>query len=663
MHGSACRYLLFLALVGLVLPLPVHAQPAPTTTRQGVPLPPEGESIIIPVSTSRRFTVEAPWKILPSPYVEREEVVTLQYGTAPDAPAAQAPPDSFILVTSDLVGATNLVLPMVNEDTGERVVRRIEILVIDEISQAYKAYLESAIRDVFPTATAELLVPNASTIILKGYVEKAEQIAPIENLVRGFLAARTGATTDTVTVVNALRVTGAQQVQLRVVMAEVNRTRVRALGFDWAWEDLGSGLIGAFGASTGGFFPEDGIGLADPLIFNTAGANMPFRVTRANQFAFFGLLRALENHGLGKILAEPVLVATSGQPAFFNVGQEIPVIKQGSLGSVDVEYKPVGTNVRFVPTVLGDGRIRLEVRPEVSERIGEVVVGGSAAPLVGARTVETTVELENGQTFAVAGLVQQRIDTSAAQIPFMANLPLVGWAFQNKSYTQEETELLIMVTPHLVAAMDERPCKLPGRSSRVPNDVEFYLGNKFEPPCFKDPYRNHYQKHFQKVPPPVPVPVRPYDNYGRPPAAAEFPMTPVPAPSRVPPAPPSAPASPVPAAPAPTAATFPRGAADLAGTARTPAWQGTPAESPLPAPEPLDLRTVQAVDADLLVPPLPQAVTHNPAVVPQQQPQAEPAAAPAAPAPATTADNQGWRGARQRMERLSRLIQEDSERR
>ena len=606
-------------------------------------MPPEGESIIIPVSTSRRYTVEAPWKILPSPYIEREEVVTLQYGVAPDAPAAQAPPDSFILVTSELVGATNLVLPLVNEDTGERVVRRIEVLVIDEISEAYKAYLESAIRDVFPTATVELLVPNASTIILKGFVEKAEQVDPIQDLVRGFLAARTGGAPDTVTVVNALRVTGAHQVQLRVVIAEVFRSRARNLGFDWNWEDLGTGLVGAMSMTTNAVTPL---------------ANVPFSVTRADQFAFDGFLRALEVHGLGKILAEPVLVTTSGQPAFFNVGGETPVVTQSSLGAVEVEYKPFGTNVRFVPTVLGDGRIRLEVKPEVSEITGRVDVGGSSLPEFGARTVETTVELENGQTFGIAGLVQQRVQADTTQIPFLHSLPVVGWAFQNKNYTQEETELLIMVTPHLVAALDQRPCKLPGRESRVPNDVEFYLGNKFEPPCFNDPYRDHYQKHFHKVPPPVPVPVRPYDNYGRA-QAAGMQMTPVPSPSRTPSPPPQV--APVPAvptpAPAPTAATFRAGASEPSLVPSTPNWEAPTQATSIP--EPLDLRTVQAVEADLLVPPLPPAVGNR--VAPQPSREASPTTT-AAPS-VKSADNQGWRGARQRMERLSRLIQEDSERR
>jgi hypothetical protein len=125
--------------------------------------------------------------------------------------------------------------------------------------------------------------------------------------------------------------------------------------------------------------------------------------------------------------------------------------------------------------------------------------------------------LENGQSFAIAGLIQSRITATAVKTPFLGDMPIFGWAFQDKRYEQRDTELLIIVTPHLVDALDERPCKLPGRESRIPNDCEFYLGSKFEPPCFDDPYRDHVHKHFHGGPPaPLPVPVRPYDNYGLP---------------------------------------------------------------------------------------------------------------------------------------------------
>jgi pilus assembly protein CpaC len=187
------------------------------------------------------------------------------------------------------------------------------------------------------------------------------------------------------------------------------------------------------------------------------------------------------------------------------------------------------------------------------------------------------VELESGQTFAVAGLVQQRVQATTDKTPVLGDLPIVGWAFQNKRYQQLDTELLIMVTPHLAEAMDERPCKLPGRESRIPNDVEWYLGSRFEPPCFNDPYKNHYQNHHAKIKPPHPTAVPPYDNRGMPqydvfkvespvtipaqpaqPAATPAEGAPAPAPAdELKPAPIAPPAAPVEAPPAPSAFTMP----------------------------------------------------------------------------------------------------------
>lgn len=479
---------------------------------------PSGDSANIPINTVERFSV-APYKLYGLPRSTREEVATV---TVVRPPGDEQLPDAFTMTTYELVGATTIVLPLVKEGE-EPFERRIEFLVIDSISTAYKSYLEATIRRMFPTVSVDILIANQQTAVLNGYVDKAELVQPIEDLVRGFLAAGAGTAPDSVSVVNALRVTGVQQVQLQVIIAEVNRQKQRDLGFDWAWADLnGNGLFGSLTNSTGGFIGLQA--LPNPL---TAGslitpdinrANSTFTASRANNFAFYGLLRALVSNDMAKILAEPNLVALSGQPAYFNVGGETPILIPQGNGTISIQYRPFGTNLRFVPTVLGEGRIRLEVRPEVSEidPALQVTLQGISVPGFRARTAETTVELESGQTFAVAGLVQQRVQATTDKTPVLGDLPLVGWAFQNKRYQQLDTELLIMVTPHLAEAMDERPCKLPGRESRIPNDVEWYLGSRFEPPCFDDPYKNHYKNHHAGVKPPKPTAVAPYDNWGKP---------------------------------------------------------------------------------------------------------------------------------------------------
>ncbi|WP_419193197.1 type II and III secretion system protein family protein [Kolteria novifilia] len=487
-------------------------------SRGGIEIPLDGESVTISTNTSERFTVW-PYHLYDAPYSTREEVATVELDVPPGQPPTKLP-TSFTVQTNELVGATVLVLPIVKEGEEPREVR-VEMLVLDQISTAYKSYLEATIRRLFPTVSVEVIIANAQTAVLNGYVDKAEYVQPISDLVRGFLAARTGVAPAAVTVVEALRVTGSQQVQLKVIVAEVSRTKVRDLGFEWAWFDNNQILRSTL-RPTVGLFEGALSGSADTFVAvpspNVALANTVFSVQRTDAFSFYGFLRAVVENQLGKILAEPTIVAMSGQPAYFNSGGETPLLIPQGNQTLAVEYRPFGTNVRFVPTVLGDGRIRLEVRPEVSEldpALG-IQVSGTSVPGFRQRVVETTVELESGQTFALAGLIQRSILATRTKIPFLGDLPALGWAFQTKSYQQVETELLIVVTPYLVNALDQRPCKLPGNESRIPNDVEYYLGSKFEPPCFDDPYRDSW-KHENKGRKIIPLPVRPYDNYGQPP--------------------------------------------------------------------------------------------------------------------------------------------------
>lgn len=567
MHATAKRLVLLITLTGWCgrgLAQPAEQRPAPgPAEKQGAepaaaaPAPPpppppqprpaaiQGKKLSggplekVPRNTTEVFSV-APKKLIPpAPRSTNEQVVAV----SPIRPLEPGNlPDAFRIVTTDLIGAATIYYSTIDEN-GKIEQKSVEFLVVDEISEALQSYLESTIKKTYPTVTVQVLVPNSQTAVLSGFVDRAELVDPIIQLVRGFLAARTGSPPDTIQVVNSVRVIGAQQVQLKVVIAEANRTKLRALGFDWAWQNLSntgtiSSVANSVGAATQGQLNAAFAQTPIPPVLNvlSSGANLPFVILRPGSFQFTGLLKALVNNQLGKILAEPILVTTSGQPAFFNSGGEVPVLIPQGFGTISIQYKPFGTNLSFVPTVLGDGRIRLEVRPEVSERsdANGVTFQGGVIPGFVTRVAETTVELENGQTFAIAGLMQQRVTATAIKTPFLGDLPLVGWTFQTKQYQQVEIELLIMVTPHLVSALDERPCKLPGRESRVPNDQEFYWGSKFEPPCFSDPYRDHYQKHFHHIPVPLPQAVQPYDNYGRPewmtyPPGTEPAVTPVPA--------------------------------------------------------------------------------------------------------------------------------------
>jgi Flp pilus assembly secretin CpaC len=498
-------------------PRPAEEPVSELVFRQGKPLP-EDDSMIMNLNTIEQFSV-APFKLAQNPRSNREEIAEVRLVQPP----AGKLPDAFVVTTKDLIGTTEIILPLVKEGDPRPFERRIELLVIDQMSRAIQDYLKKQIKTIVPTSVVELVVANRSTAVVNGYVERAEHVQPIIDLVRGTLAQGIGAAPDAVTVVNALRVTGATQVQLKVVIAEVQRQKIRDLGFDWNWLNVSPNAWLAGASTATGLNPAGGgaLGLPLPLVggsTNIGQSNINFLLRDDGVNNFQAFLRALERNDLGKLLAEPVLTTTTGQPAYFNVGGQTPILLPQGNGTISIQYRDFGTNLRFVPTVLGEGRIRLEVRPEVSEvnQALSVVVNGISVPGFITRFAETTVEMETGQSLVIAGLIQKRVRAIRNKIPVLGDIPIAGAAFQNKNYEQTDTDLVILVTPHLVDALDHPPCELPGRESRIPNNVEYYLGSKFEPPCFGDPYRDHWKNHKAGIPSPTPMPVRPFDNYGQP---------------------------------------------------------------------------------------------------------------------------------------------------
>jgi len=202
--------------------------------------------------------------------------------------------------------------------------------------------------------------------------------------------------------------------------------------------------------------------------------------------SFFGFLQALRRYNLVKVLAEPTLTAISGRPASFTVGGEFPIIVPGGLGTVSVEFKEFGTRVDCVPIVLGNGNIRLEVRPTVSEidSARSVTIDSFTIPGLRKRFVDTAVEMKAGQTLALAGLIQKRTEAVNSGVPWLADLPYVGAGFRRVEEVTNEIELLILVTPQLVAPLDPHevpPCG-PGQFTTSPNDHELYLKGYIEVP-------------------------------------------------------------------------------------------------------------------------------------------------------------------------------------
>jgi pilus assembly protein CpaC len=176
----------------------------------------------------------------------------------------------------------------------------------------------------------------------------------------------------------------------------------------------------------------------------------------------FSDLSLLQSDGLARVLAEPTLVALSGQSASFLAGGELPIPEPQGLGTVAIVYKPYGVGLTLTPTVLAPDRIALKVAPEASELdyTNEVVISGVSVPAITTRRADTTVELGDGETFVIGGLVSQDVTSQVNKMPLLGDIPVIGAFFRDMQYSKQDKELVIMVTPHLVHAV-ARGVKLP----------------------------------------------------------------------------------------------------------------------------------------------------------------------------------------------------------
>ena len=345
-------------------------------------------------------------------------------------------------------------------------------------------YLRTQLRRALPTANIDPVPIANNTIVLRGTVNHIEDV---EIAVRAAQAAVAG-----VQVVSDLRVAGVQQVQLCVTVAQVSRSQLRAMNFDFLTDSknffLGSTIGGAVAqpalVGTGGTLTTT---LNGQTLSGVPGGstNLLFGVLH-NRWGFLGFLQALRNEGVTKSLAEPTMTTLSGRPASFLVGGEQAVPVPAGLGQVGVQFEEFGTRLNFVPIVLGNGKIHLEVEPEVSrlDAANGTVIQGTTVPGRVTSRVNTTVELEDGQTFVIGGLIERDVQATDQKTPILGDLPFLGAAFSAKSYQETEEETVILVTPHLVDAEDcsQAPKILPGDETRRPDDFELFLEGILEAP-------------------------------------------------------------------------------------------------------------------------------------------------------------------------------------
>lgn len=277
-------------------------------------------------------------------------------------------------------------------------------------------------------------------------------------------------------VINMLKVTSGQQVMLRVRVGEMQRTALKQLGVNW------------------NIFNPDSVSANSGILLGTAAGGAPFPgaldipgdtfgalggTIRQGGATISAMIDALERNNLFKLLAEPNLVAMSGEEAEFLAGGEFPIPIQAFDQQVTIEFKEFGVSVKFLPIVLSDSRIRISVAPEISEisDIGAITVGGFEIPSLSTRRAKTTVELAPGESFMIAGLLRDQSDSQIDQVPGLGEVPVLGALFRSVDYQRDQTELVIAVTPYLVDPVTGDEVRLPTDGFRPPSMMEqFFYG-------------------------------------------------------------------------------------------------------------------------------------------------------------------------------------------
>jgi pilus assembly protein CpaC len=366
-----------------------------------------------------------------------------------------------LYVLGKALGVTNL---LIQGDKGRQ-------MIIDVAVEPDLTLLKEKLHELLSDEVIEVYASKEG-ILLKGEVSSASVLSTALSIAEPFAPEK---------VVNLMQVGGLQQVLLEVKVAEVSRTALNRLGVNFAsvindtffgFTNLGGSVpITSFNTTL------PGLALSDAQVKIGANNSLVLGAPKAHALSF---IDALKQNGLVKVLAEPNLMAVSGQEASFLAGGEfpIPVPQSGaSAGSVTVEYKKFGVQLRFSPTILNSEKISLKVAPEVSEVdfSTAVQIGGFVVPGVTTRGASTTVELMDGHTFAIAGLIREDARNLISKFPILGDIPILGMLFRSTSFQKDETELLILVTPRLVKSLGT-PEKVPLPTDRFPDYERELLG-------------------------------------------------------------------------------------------------------------------------------------------------------------------------------------------
>ncbi len=360
--------------------------------------------------------------------------------------------DRSFQVMGKVGGKTNVML----YDETRQLIDVIDVNVGHDL-----AGLKKTLYETFPRENIEVR-PLADGIYLSGDVTTEGVSKRVEKIAQAYAPNN---------ITNGLSVKDSHQVMLEVRFIEASRKAVKELGVGLLTSQQ-SGLQ----PNPGDFLAQTGITTNNPVVSGLLRGGVGSAVLDMR-------IEALEDKGIIRTLAEPNLIAMSGETASFLAGGEIPIPVPGQLGQIAIEYRKFGVGLAFSPTVLDEEIINLKVAPEVSQldpttavRIAEITVPG-----IKVRRANTTIELRNGQSFAIAGLLQSESANNRSQVPWLGDIPILGSLFSSTRFQEDETELVIIVTPHLAQPVsDISKLATPMDDMRLPSDFDAFVNNKIE---------------------------------------------------------------------------------------------------------------------------------------------------------------------------------------
>ena len=412
---------------------------SPTPSPQFPTLP---VSVRIPVSQSQLFRLDTP---VASVFVANPEIADVQLVSS-----------GVLFVVAKAVGRTS-------------------VAALDADSELVGEWTIATVLDIQPARAALEGVPALKNVVVRQLNRGVELSGPVASIAEADLALRltTTALPEETPVENRISVTGKQQINLEVQIAEVQRSVSETLGFNWeVMPDIGGGRGLAFRVGRT-FLDDAGAYLVNSLPAGTAAHLAGSTGVSTGRTTVRGLIDALASAGLATVLARPNVTAVSGETASFFSGGEYPLPAGFEDGAIIFEYKKYGVLLDFVPTIIDSGRIMLTVRPEVSQRsdTDSLTVTGIDIPVINVRRAETTVEVGDGESIVIAGLYRDQSEATEAGLPVVKDIPLLGMLFGTQSVRSNATELIVVVTARLTAATvmprtTDRDRQLPGRRLR-----------------------------------------------------------------------------------------------------------------------------------------------------------------------------------------------------